>query len=195
MLMTTHRSLPKKVNSVGMPLPGIDLRLVDPEGNEVANHEVGEILFRGPNMMKGYYKKPDETANTIRDGWLYTGDLAYRDEEGYHFIVDRKKDIIIRGGFNIYPREIEELLYQHPAVVECSVIGRPDPVFGEKTVAYVVSKDTELIEDDVRDYCKAKLAEYKVPDYIIFIEEIPKSGTGKILKTALKDLDKNALPK
>lgn len=195
MLMTTHRSLPKKVNSVGMPLPGIDLRLVDPEGNEVANHEVGEILFRGPNMMKGYYKKPDETANTIRDGWLYTGDLAYRDDEGYHFIVDRKKDIIIRGGFNIYPREIEELLYQHPAVVECSVIGRPDPVFGEKTVAYVVSKDTELIEDDVRDYLKAKLAEYKVPDYIIFIEEIPKSGTGKILKTALKNLDKNALPK
>ncbi|WP_254865316.1 class I adenylate-forming enzyme family protein [Solibacillus isronensis] len=178
-----------------MPLPGIDLKLIDPEGNEVANHEVGEILFRGPNMMKGYYKKPDETANTIRDGWLYTGDMAYRDEEGYHFIVDRKKDIIIRGGFNIYPREIEELLYQHTAIVECSVIGRPDPFFGEKTVAYVVSKDTDLTEEDIRDYCKVKLAEYKVPDYVSFIEEIPKSGTGKILKTALKNLDKNALPK
>lgn len=195
MLMTTHRSLPKKVNSVGMPLPGIDLKVIDPEGNEVALREVGEIIFRGPNMMKGYYKKPDETANTIKDGWLYTGDLAYRDEDGYHFIVDRKKDIIIRGGFNIYPREIEELLYQHPAVVECSVIGRPDPVFGEKTVAYVVTKDAGLTEEAVRNYCKEKLAEYKVPDYIRFIEEIPKSGTGKILKTVLKDLDKNRLTK
>lgn len=195
MLMTTHRSLPKKVNSVGMPLPGIDLKIINPEGNEVALHEVGEIIFRGPNMMDGYYKKPDETANTIKDGWLHTGDLAYRDEDGYHFIVDRKKDIIIRGGFNVYPREIEELLYEHPAVVECSVIGRPDPIFGEKTVAYVVVKDAELTEDAVRNYCKEKLAEYKVPDYVSFIEEIPKSGTGKILKTALKDLDKNALPK
>lgn len=119
--------------------------------------------------------------------------MAYRDEEGYHFIVDRNKDNIIRGGFNIYPREIEELLYQHPSIIECSVIGRPDPVFGEKTVAYVVTKDVELT--DIRDYCKVKLAEYKVPDYISFIEEIPKSGTGKILKTALKNLDKNALPK
>ena len=194
MLMTTHRNLPKKISSVGMPLPGIDLKVVDPEGRVVENHEVGEIIFRGPNMMKGYYKKPDETANTIKDGWLYTGDLAYRDEEGYHYIVDRKKDIIIRGGFNIYPREIEELLYQHPAVVECSVIGRPDPVFGEKTVAYVVTKDAEVTEEALQAYCKEKLAEYKVPDYISFIEEIPKSGTGKILKTALKALDKNALP-
>lgn len=195
MLMTTHRSLPNKNNSVGMPLPGIDLKVIDPEGNEVALHEVGEIIFRGPNMMKGYYKKPDETANTIKDGWLYTGDLAYRDEEGYHFIIDRKKDIIIHGGFNIYPREIEELLYQHPSIVECSVIGRPDSVFGEKTVAYVVTKDAQLTEEDVRNYCKATLAEYKVPHYISFIEEIPKSGTGKILKTALKELDKNALAK
>ena len=194
MLMTTHAFLPKKLNSVGMPLPGVDLKLVNAEGDEVALHEVGEVIFRGPNMMKGYYKKPDETANTIKDGWLYTGDLAYRDEDGYHFIVDRKKDIIIRGGFNIYPREIEELLYQHPAVVECSVIGRPDPVFGEKTVAYVVTKDAELTEEAVRDYCKEKLAEYKVPDYISFIEELPKSGTGKILKTALKELDKKVQP-
>ena len=195
MLMTTHAYLPKKLNSVGLPLPGVDLKIVDAEGNEVADHEVGEVIFKGPNMMKGYYKKPDETENTIKDGWLYTGDLAYRDEDGYHFIVDRKKDIIIRGGFNIYPREIEELLYEHPAVVECSVIGRPDPVFGEKTVAYVVSKDAELTEEDVINYCKEKLAEYKVPDFVSFIEEIPKSGTGKILKTALKDLDKNVLPK
>ena len=195
MLMTTPRDLEKKLNAVGVPLAGVDLKIVDAEGNEVGPHEVGEIIFRGPNMMKGYYKKPEETANTIKEGWLYTGDMAYKDEDGYHFIVDRKKDIIIRGGFNIYPREIEELLYQHPAVVECSVIGRPDPIFGEKTVAYVVKKDPELTEQAVRDYCKEKIAEYKVPDYISFIEEIPKSGTGKLLKTALKELDKNMLAK
>lgn len=193
MLMTTHRSLPKKVSSVGMPLPGIDLKIINPEGDEVQLHEVGEIIFRGPNMMKGYYKKPEETANTIRDGWLYTGDLAYKDEDGYHFIVDRKKDIIIRGGFNIYPREIEELLYQHPAIVECSVIGRPDPIFGEKTVAYIAIKDPNITEEDIRNYCQEKLTEYKVPDYITFIDQIPKSGTGKILKTALKELDKKQL--
>ena len=195
MLMTTPRDLEKKLNAVGVPLAGVDLKIVDVEGNEVGPHEVGEIIFRGPNMMKGYYKKPEETENTIKEGWLYTGDMAYKDEDGYHFIVDRKKDIIIRGGFNIYPREIEELLYQHPAVVECSVIGRPDPIFGEKTVAYVVKKDPELTEQAVRDYCKEKIAEYKVPDYISFIEEIPKSGTGKLLKTALKELDKNMLAK
>ena len=145
--------------------------------------------------MKGYYKKPEETANAIKDGWLYTGDMAYKDEDGYHFIVDRKKDIIIRGGFNIYPREIEELLYQHPAIVECSVIGRPDPIFGEKTVAYVVTKDPELTEQAVRDYCKEKIAEYKVPDFVSFIDDIPKSGTGKLLKTALKKKKKNMLAK
>ena len=176
-----------------MPLPGIDLKVVDPEGNTVPPHAVGEIIFRGPNMMKGYYKKPEETENTIKDGYVYTGDLAYVDEEGYHFIVDRKKDIIIRGGFNIYPREIEEVLYKHPAVVEASVIGRPDPVFGEKTVAYVAKKDPELTEEAILNYCKEQLAEYKVPDYICFIEQIPKSGTGKILKTALKKLDRNTV--
>ena len=190
MLMTTPANMPKKINSVGIPLPGVDLKVVDPEGNEVVPHQVGEIIFRGPNMMKGYYKKPEETENTIIDGWLYTGDLGYRDEEGYHFIVDRKKDIIIRGGFNIYPREIEEQLYQHPAIVECSVIGRPDTVFGEKTVAYVAKKDPDLTEEAVREYCQEKLSEYKVPDYICFIDQIPKSGTGKILKTALKELDR-----
>ena len=190
MLMTTHRSLPKKVNSVGMPLPGIELKIVDPEGNTVPPYAIGEVIFQGPNMMKGYYKQPEETENTIRDGWLYTGDLAYVDEDGYHFIVDRKKDIIIRGGFNIYPREIEEQIYKHPGVLECSVIGRPDPVFGEKTVAYVAKKDTELTAEQLHAYCEEHLSEYKVPDHIIFIEQIPKSGTGKMLKTALKEYDK-----
>ena len=132
MLITTPRNQEKKLNAVGVPLAGVDLKVVNAEGNDVQPHEVGEIIFRGPNMMKGYYKKPEETENTIKDGWLYTGDLAYKDEDGYHFIVDRKKDMIIRGGFNVYPREIEEVLFLHPGIIECSVIGRPDSVFGEK---------------------------------------------------------------
>lgn len=189
MLMTTPRNAPKKAGSVGFPIPGVDLKVVDPEGNICPPHMVGEVIFTGPNMMKGYYKKPEETANTIKNGWLYTGDLAYYDEEGYHFIVDRKKDLIIRGGFNIYPREIEEVLYKHPDVVEASVIGRPDAIFGEKTVAFVVSKNPELSEEAVRAYCSEKLAEYKVPDTVSFLSEIPKNRTGKILKTALKDMD------
>ncbi|WP_455662076.1 class I adenylate-forming enzyme family protein [Pradoshia sp.] len=193
MLMTTPRDLPKKIKSVGMPIPGVELKIVDPEGKETAPHQVGEIIFRGPNMMKGYYKQPEETEHTIKGGWLYTGDLAYHDEEGYHFIVDRKKDTIIRGGFNIYPRELEEVLYEHPGILECSVIGRPDEVFGEKTVAYINKKSPELTEDEVRAYCAGKMAEYKVPDYICFIDEIPKSGTGKILKTVLKEHDRKAI--
>ena len=193
MLMTTPRDLPKKMKSVGIPLPGVELKIVDPEGKETAPHQVGEVIFRGPNMMKGYYKKPDETENTIKDGWLYTGDLAYYDEEGYHFIVDRKKDMIIRGGFNIYPRELEEVLYEHPGILECSVIGRPDEIFGEKTVAYINKKSPDLTEEEVKAYCAGKLAEYKVPDHVCFIDEIPKSGTGKILKTVLKERDRKTI--
>lgn len=189
MLMTTPRDWPKKVGSVGAAIPGVDLKIVDGDGNECPPHMVGEVIFTGPNMMKGYFKKPEETANTIKDGWLYTGDLAYYDEDGYHFIVDRKKDLVIRGGFNIYPREIEEVVYKHPDVVEASVIGRPDPVFGEKTVAYIVSKNPDLTAEEIRSYCSERLAEYKVPDYVSFLSEIPKNRTGKILKTALKALD------
>ncbi len=189
MLMTTPGDKPKKVGSVGFPIPGVDLKVVDAQGNVCPPHMVGEVIFTGPNMMKGYYKKPEETENAIKDGWLYTGDLAYCDDEGYHFIVDRKKDLIIRGGFNIYPREIEEVLYKHPEVVEASVIGRPDAVFGEKTVAFVVSKNPELTEEEVRTYCSEQLAEYKVPDIVSFLSEIPKNRTGKILKTALKKMD------
>ncbi len=190
MLCTTHSNAEKKIGSVGYPLPGVDMKIVDPEEKEVAPGVVGEIIFRGPNRMKGYYKKPDETQNTIKDGWLYTGDLAYKDDDGYYFIVDRKKDIIIRGGFNIYPREIEEVLYKHPDIVECSVIGRPDKVFGEKTVAYIVTKSDSPKTEEFADYCKGQMADYKVPDFIEFIDALPKSGTGKILKTALKKQDK-----
>lgn len=192
MLCASPREGVKKVGSTGVPLAGVSLKIVDPEGNKVGPKEVGEIIFRGPNLMKGYYKQPQETANAIRDGWMHTGDLAYADEDGYIFIVDRMKDMIIRGGFNVYPREVEEVLYTHPNVIECAIIGRPDPVFGEKIAAYVVTK-TEQEEEELREYCKQKLVHYKTPDYIIFIKEIPKSGTGKMLKTALKKLDKETI--
>ncbi|MDQ0156629.1 long-chain acyl-CoA synthetase [Robertmurraya andreesenii] len=171
--------------SVGYPLPGIDLKIVDPSGQEVPVGEVGEIIFRGPNAMKGYYKKEYETEETIKDGWVYTGDLGKQDEKGLLYIVDRKKDIIIRGGYNIYPREVEEVLYTHPQIVECAVVGESDPTFGEEVAAYIVVKESAT-EEEIMAYCKEKLAHYKIPRKIYFLESLPKNATGKILKAPLK---------
>nr|WP_263326523.1 long-chain fatty acid--CoA ligase [Neobacillus sp. Marseille-Q6967] len=175
----------KKIGSVGVPLPGLELKIIDPNGREVPVGEVGEIIFKGPNAMKGYYKKEEATNETIQDGWVYTGDLGRQDENGYLYIVDRKKDLIIRGGYNVYPREVEEVLYTHPNIVECAVIGESDPVFGEEVAAYVVTKTTTT-PDDISDFCKQQLAHYKVPRKIYFLTELPKTTTGKILKTPLK---------
>jgi long-chain acyl-CoA synthetase len=172
--------------SVGLPLPGIELKIVDPSGKEVPTNEVGEIIFRGPNAMKGYYKKEIETRETIQDGWIYTGDLGRQDERGLLYIVDRKKDMIIRGGYNVYPREVEEVLYTHPNIVECAVVGETDPTFGEEVAAYIVVKES-MSQEDVMNYCKEKLAHYKVPRKIYFMESLPKTTTGKILKTPLKN--------
>ena len=130
---------------------------------------------------------PEETARTIRDGWLYTGDIAYMDEDGYIFIVDRKKDMIIVGGYNVYPREVEEVLYEHPKVVEAAVIGVPDEKLGETPQAYVVVRDGSLTEEELKTHCRKFLAKYKIPDKIIFIDELPKNTTGKILRRALRD--------
>ena len=137
--------------------------------------------------MKGYYKMPEETAATIKDGWLYTGDLAKMDEEGYFYIVDRKKDIVLVGGYNVYPREVEEVLYEHPDVVEVAVVGVPDSNFGESVRAFVVSKNPNLTTDQLLEYCREHLAKYKVPSAIDFLEELPKNTTGKILRRSLKD--------
>ncbi|WP_368656329.1 AMP-binding enzyme [Exiguobacterium aurantiacum] len=135
--------------------------------------------------MKGYYKLPEETAMTLRDGWLYTGDLAKRDEDGYFYIVDRKKDMVIVGGYNVYPREVEEVLYQHPGIVEAAVIGVPDAEQGEAVKAYVVTRD-DVTTDDIRAFTATKLAKYKQPTYIELIDELPRNTTGKILRTVLK---------
>ncbi|WP_066304756.1 class I adenylate-forming enzyme family protein [Bacillus sp. FJAT-29814] len=185
MISCNPSNIPKKYGSVGVPLPGLELKIVDPNGREVPVGEVGEIIFKGANAMKGYYKKEIETKETIKDGWLYTGDLGKRDEEGYLYIVDRKKDMIIRGGYNVYPREVEEVLYTNPDVVECAVVGEADPVFGEEVAAYVVTKSPKTPED-ITSYCKQQLAHYKVPRKVYFLKELPKTTTGKILKTPLR---------
>lgn len=174
--------------SIGTSIMNVENKVVDENGEEVQDNEVGELIVRGPNVMKGYYKLPEETANAIRNGWLYTGDLARRDENGYFYIVDRKKDMINVGGFNVYPREVEEVLFSHRDIVEAAVIGVPDLDFGEEVQAYVVLKDgAEATEESIREFCTKRLVKYKVPKRIEFLDELPKNTTGKILRRSLKD--------
>jgi long-chain acyl-CoA synthetase len=149
---------------------------------------VGEILIRGHNVMKGYLGRPEATAETLRDGWLHSGDLGFADEDGFYFIVDRAKDLIIRGGYNVYPREIEEVLYAHPAIAEAAVIGKPDPRLGEEVVAVVALRPGEpATAEQIIAYTRQRLAAYKYPREIRFMAELPKGPSGKILKTALRD--------
>jgi long-chain acyl-CoA synthetase len=177
---------PRKPGSIGTSIINVENKVVNELGEEVPIGEVGELIVRGPNVMKGYYKMPEDTEATIRDGWLFTGDLARVDEDGYFYIVDRKKDMIIVGGYNVYPREVEEVLYSHPEVVEVAVLGVPDPNLGESVKSYVVRKNPELTEADLLQFCSEHLAKYKLPTSIEFIEELPKNTTGKILRRALK---------
>ncbi|MBY6050810.1 fatty acid--CoA ligase family protein [Cytobacillus firmus] len=178
---------PRKAGSIGQSIMNVENKVVNELGEEVSVGEVGELTVRGPNVMKGYYKLPEETSATIRDGWLYTGDLAKRDEEGYFYIVDRKKDLILVGGYNVYPREVEEVLYNHREVVEAAVLGVPDPNLGEAVKCYVVTNNPQLTEEFLLAYCAEHLARYKVPSSIEFLEELPKNTTGKILRRALKN--------
>ena len=179
---------PRKPGSIGLPLPGVELKLVDDAGATIDGaHVPGEIWVRGPNVMKGYYKKPEATAESIVDGWFKTGDVAQRDDDGFYFIVDRKKDMIIRGGFNVYPREIEEVLYAHPAVLEAAVIGVPHERLGEEVKAIVVAKAGKAIDvDELGAYCKERLAAYKYPRIVEVRTSLPKTATGKILKRELR---------
>lgn len=181
-----------KPGTVGVPVCNTDMKLVDVETGtkEMAIGEAGEIVFKGPQVMKGYYKKPEETAMVLKDGWLYTGDIGVMDEEGYLSLVDRKKDVIIAGGFNIYPKEIDEVLFEHPKILEACTIGAPDAYRGETVKAYVVVKPGEtLTAEDVIRFCKERLAPYKIPKIIEFIDTLPKSAVGKILRRELRDLD------
>lgn len=180
----------RKPGSIGIPLPSTDAKVVDLEEGtrEVAVGEDGELLLRGPQVMKGYWQRDDETAITIRDGWLFTGDIAKVDEDGYFYIVGRKKDMIIAGGYNIYPREIDEILYEHPKILEAAAVGIPDPRRGETVKAFVVLRPGEsATEDDIIEYCKARLAPYKVPRSVEFRDDLPKSTIGKVLRRILRD--------
>jgi long-chain acyl-CoA synthetase len=174
----------RKPGSIGIPVDGVEMRLVDSGGNDVPQGEVGEILIRGPVVMKGYWNRPEETAAALdEDGWLKTGDLARRDDDGYYFIVDRKKELIIRGGFNVYPREIEEVLYEHPSVREAAVVGIPHDSLGEEVgAAVVLTPEAGETPGDVQGFVKERVAAYKYPRQVWFVEELPKGPTGKILK-------------
>ena len=178
----------KILASVGQPDIGVQVRIVDEKGNDVKPGEVGEIIVRSKHMMLEYWNKPDDTGDTIVDGWLHTGDMGYYDEQGYIYIVDRKKDMIISGGENIYPREVEEALYSHPAVLEVAVIGIPDPYWVEKVHAVVSLKQgTSVTEGELIDFCKENLARYKSPKSVEFVDSLPKNPSGKILKKELRE--------
>jgi len=178
-----HPDRERKTGSIGTPIEGVEMKAVDEDGNEVAQGEVGEIVIKGHNVMKGYWNQPDATKESIKDGWFYTGDMGKVDEDGYFFIVDRKKELIIRGGYNVYPREIEEVLYEHPAVAEAAVVGVPHDDLGEEVGAAVVLKPGEELDADaVREFVKENVAAYKYPRRIWFCDELPKGPTGKILK-------------
>lgn len=180
----------RKFGSIGLPIIGTEAKVVDSEDHtkELAVGEPGELLVKGPQVMAGYWNDPAETAHTLHEGWLSTGDIAYMDEEGYFYIVDRKKDMILSAGYNVYPREVEEVLYQHPKVLEAAVVGLPDGLRGEKITAYLVLKPGETAQAaEIRSFCRERLAPYKQPRTVIFKESLPKSLAGKVLRRQLKE--------
>ena len=180
----------QKEGSIGMPLPGTDARIVDSESGTapLPVGKLGELVIRGPQVMQGYWHLPDETASALRNGWLYTGDLAVMDEEGYFFIMDRKKDMVIVGGYNVYPREVDEVLLEHPDVLEGVSVGIPDGVRGEALKAYIVPRPgVELTKADIVGWCRQRLASYKVPRLVEFRKELPKTIVGKVLRRALRE--------
>jgi long-chain acyl-CoA synthetase len=182
-----HPHAERKPGSIGTPIAGVEMRLVDDDGKDVAAGDVGEIAIRGENVMKGYWQREEETAKAIPDGWFRTGDLARQDDDGYFFIVDRKKEMIIRGGYNVYPREIEEALYEHPAVAEAACIGIAHSELGEEVAAAVALKPGASAEpDELRNFVKERLAAYKYPRHVWLVESLPKGPTGKILRRSVE---------
>lgn len=188
--VTTNPLERPKLGSIGVPYPSTYVRIVDDEGQPVPQGQPGELIVKGPQVMRGYWERPDATAESIKDGWFYTGDVAQMDEEGYFFIVDRKKDMVLVSGFNVYPNEVEEVIASHPDVLSVGVVGVPDENTGEAVRAYVVPKSKSLTEAAIREHCKASLTGYKVPKKVIFREEIPMTPVGKVLR---KDLRAEAL--
>jgi long-chain acyl-CoA synthetase len=179
----------RKPGSIGLPIPSVEVSIQDDSGRELGPTEVGELCVRGGNVMQGYWKQPEETARTMRGAWLLTGDIGYRDSDGYYFITDRKKDMLLVNGINVYPREIEEILYEFPGVKEAAVIGKPCPRRGEQPVAFVAANDGVTLEEQpIQAFVRKRLADYKVPRRIVLVPALPRNATGKILKTALREV-------
>lgn len=186
-MVTFNHRYRHKVGAVGVPVGIVEVKIVDPQDKEVAPGETGEIVIRGPNIMKGYFNQPEETVHAFRNGWFHSGDVGRFDEEGYLYIVDRIKDIIITGGENVFPKEVEDILYTHEAIDECAVVGRPHPEYGEAVTAFVTLKKGKVIdEESLIRFCKERLARYKVPKKVHIVKELPKSPQGKILRRELK---------
>jgi long-chain acyl-CoA synthetase len=178
-----HPDRERKVGSIGTPIRDVEMKVVDEQDGDVPAGEVGEIVIKGPNVMKGYWQRPDATAEVMRGGWFHSGDLAKVDEDGYFFIVDRKKDLIIRGGYNVYPREVEEVLYEHPAVAEAAVLALVHAELGEEVGAAVALKPgASATPDELQAFVKERVAAYKYPRHVWLVDELPKGPTGKILK-------------
>ena len=177
----------RKPGSIGRPIPNVEVSVQDDAGKIPGVGEIGEICVRGGNVMLGYWNNPAETARAFRNGWLLTGDIGYRDADGYFYITDRKKDMLLVNGINVYPREIEEIIYQYPGVKEAAVIGVPDSRKGEQPVAYVAAAEGETLnEKAILQHIRNKLADYKVPKKVVFLPALPRNATGKILKTVLR---------
>ncbi|MFJ8063971.1 long-chain fatty acid--CoA ligase [Psychrobacillus sp. NPDC096426] len=197
--LITHRTPPgaiSKIGSVGVPLPNTDSKIMDIETGtkEMPNGETGELIIKGPQVMNGYWRNLEETEHALRNGWMYTGDIAYMDDDGFFYVVGRKKDMIIASGYNIYPNEIEEVIYQHPAVLEACVFGVPDSYRGETVKAVIVIRKTETVtEEEILNWCNERMARYKVPRLIEFRSELPKSSVGKVLRRILVDEEKNKI--
>lgn len=185
-VLTAHSAeMERRVGSVGKPIAGVELLIVDENEQSLPTGQVGEIIARGPNIMREYYQMPEETRSVLRNGWLHTGDMGYIDEDGYVYVVERKKDLIIRGGFNIYPRDVEEILNRHPAVLESAVIGIPSERMGEEVKAFVVTRE-EIDTETLKAYCREALANYKTPSEIEFVPSLPRNAVGKIDKKELR---------
>ncbi len=184
---SNHPDDERKAGSIGTPIEGVEMRVVDEDDNEVAQGEVGEIVIRGHNIMKGYWQRPDATEEAMRGGWFHSGDMARIDEDGCFYIVDRKKDLIIRGGYNVYPREVEEVLFEHPKIREAAVVGVPHDEWGEEIgAAVVLHEGEELAPEEVSAYVKERIAAYKYPRLVWFVDDLPKGPTGKILKREIE---------
>jgi long-chain acyl-CoA synthetase len=178
----------RKAGSIGLPIPNVEVSIQDDNGKFLGSDEVGEVCVRGGNVMMGYWNQADETARAMRGEWLLTGDVGYRDADGYYFITDRKKDMLLVNGINVYPREVEEIIYQFPGVKEVSVIGIPDARKGEQPLAFVAAIDGQAVDEKaLLQFVRSKLADYKVPKRVVFVPALPRNATGKILKTELRE--------